>query len=164
MKLLSKQFLLIAVLLIATIFIGCEKKTEAPNGDQNTSMESESTPIEETPEEIDEPEAEEPTVQIPDLKGQWTGKFDSRNTVLNITEQTDSSFKGRITISYREVINQEVEGTISPTTNRITMRDLLHSRYKGRYTGKLSEDGQKYSGIFTMDVDKTQLSFNLTKK
>jgi len=164
MNSLIKQFLILTIAIFLLAFIGCEKKTETPEGTQETTVESESAPVEETPEEITEPEVEEPVVQIPDLKGQWIGKFDARSTVLNITEQTDSTFKGRITISYREVINQDVAGTISPSTMRITMRDLLHSRYKGRYSGKLSEDGKNYSGTFTMDVDKTQLSFNLNKK
>ena len=160
MNSLLKQFLILTIAVFLLAFIGCEKKTETPEGTQETIVESESAPVEETT----EPEVEEPVVQIPDLKGQWTGKFDARNTVLNITEQTDSTFKGRITISYREVINQDVAGTISPSTMRITMRDLLHSRFKGRYSGKLSEDGKNYSGTFTMDLDKSQFSFNLNKK
>lgn len=160
MNSLIKQFLILTIAVFLLAFIGCEKKTETPEGTQETTVESESAPVE----EATEPEVEEPVVQIPDLKGQWTGKFDARNTVLNITEQTDSTFKGRITISYREVINQDVAGTISPSTMRITMRDLLHSRFKGRYSGKLSEDGKNYSGTFTMDLDKSQFSFNLNKK
>lgn len=159
----NKQLLLIAVVFSLLVFLGCEKKTETPEGTQETTIESEPAPIE-TPEDTTEAVVEEEMVQIPDLKGQWTGKFDARNTVLNITEQTDSTFKGRITISYREVINQEVEGTISPSTMRMTMRDLLHSRFRGRYAGTLSEDGTSYSGTFTMDLDKSQFAFSLKKK
>lgn len=161
MNSLFKILIILALSITLLAIVGCEKKSDAPEVKEETTQE-EPAKIEETPEEVTEPEV--PVVQIPELMGQWTGKFDARNTVLNITEQTDSSFKGKITISYREVINQEVEGTISPSTMRMNMRDLLHSRYKGRYSGKLSEDGKTYSGTFTMDVDKTQFSFNLNKK
>lgn len=156
-----KVLIIFTFILALFAFIGCEKKTDTPKVKEETTQE-EPAKIEETPEEVTEPEV--PVVQIPDLMGQWTGKFDARNTVLNITEQTDSTFKGKITISYREVINQEVEGTISPSTMRMTMKDLLHSRFRGRYSGTLSKDGKNYSGTFTMDLDKSQFSFNLNKK
>lgn len=161
MNSLFKILMILAFSITMLAIIGCEKKTDTPEVKEESSQEEQSQ-IEETPEEITEPEV--PVVQIPDLMGQWTGKFDARNTVLNITEQTDSTFKGRITISYREVINQDVEGTISPSTMRMTMKDLLHSRFRGNYSGKLSEDGKNFSGTFTMDVDKSQFSFNLSKK
>ena len=161
MNSLFKILMILALSITLLAIIGCEKKTDTPEVKEETTQE-EPAQIEETPEEVTEPVV--PVVQIPDLMGQWTGKFDARNTVLNITEQTDSTFKGRITISYREVSNQEVEGTISPSTMRMTMKDLLHSRFRGRYSGKLSEDGKNYSGTFTMDLDKSQFSFNLTKK
>lgn len=161
MNSLFKILMILALSITLLAIIGCEKKTDTSEVKEETTQE-EPAQIEETPEEVTEPVV--PVVQIPDLMGQWTGKFDARNTVLNITEQTDSTFKGRITISYREVSNQEVEGTISPSTMRMTMKDLLHSRFRGRYSGKLSEDGKNYSGTFTMDLDKSQFSFNLTKK
>lgn len=161
MNSLSKILMILALSITLLAIIACEKKTDTPEVKEE-SIQEEPAQIEETPEEVTEPEV--PVVQIPDLMGQWTGKFDARNTILNITEQTDSTFKGRITISYREVINQDVEGTISPSTMRMTMKDMLHSRFRGRYSGKLSEDGKNYSGTFTMDVDKSQFSFNLTKK
>ncbi len=161
---LTKFLAIILISLGIIVFFGCEKKTETPEIKEDTMQETEQQSEQEVVEETTEPEPEEPVVQIPDLLGQWTGKFDARNTVLNITEQTDSTFKGKITISYREVINQEVEGTISPSTMRMTMKDMLHSRFRGRYAGKLSDDGKTFSGTFTMDLDKSQFSFNLTKK
>lgn len=106
----------------------------------------------------------EPEVVIPDLKGKWTGTFDQRATTLRITEQDGNSFKGAITINYREVINQQVSGTLNEETMEITMKDLLHSRYAGTYKGKLSEDMKKFSGTFTQNVDKTKFSFNLKKQ
>jgi hypothetical protein len=84
--------------------------------------------------------------------------------VLNITEQTDSSFSGKISISYRQQINQEVKGSFSPTTMIISMADQLHSRYRGKYNGKLSDDADNFSGTFTMDLDGKKYSFNLNKK
>lgn len=155
-----KYSLFFAVVFTLTIFLGCEKKTDQPEVKQETNLEPEQLPEEETT----ETEVEESAIFIPDLKGTWTGKFDNRTTVLNINEQTDSTFSGKITISYRETINQEVSGTISPTTMKINMKDLLHSRYRGTYSGNLSEDGKTYSGSFTQDVDKSKFQFSLSKK
>lgn len=158
MKSWLNQLLIIAILSFTIAFIGCEKKTETPQEKPETTVESEPPVIEPEPVEEIIPE-----VVIPELKGKWSGKFDSRSTVLNITNQTDSSFAGKITISYREVINQDVEGTISPSTMKMKMKDLLHSRYRGKYSGTLSEDGNTYSGTFTMDHDGTKFSFSLKR-
>ena len=133
-----------AVLIILTtiIYSGCENK----------------------PEKSDQPLDKIKTKVItPDIKGKWTGTFDGRFTVLNITTQTDSSFSGKISINYRQPINQEVKGFFSPTTMKMRMTDQLHSRYQGKYNGKLSVDADNYSGSFTMDVDGSKFSFNLNK-
>lgn len=98
------------------------------------------------------------------MVGAWTGKLDSRATTLVITKQDGNSFEGKITINYRTPINQEVKGTINAETKTITMQDQLHSRYKGKYSGKLSDDGKAYVGTFTKNVDKTSFKFKLTKK
>jgi len=124
------------VLLILTVaaYFGCEKKTG------------------------------ETEINIPDLKGTWSGTFDGRSAVLNITDQTDSSFSGKISISYREPINQEVKGSFSPATMKITMTDQLQSRFQGIYNGSLSKVADNFSGSFTLNNDGSKYSFNLNKK
>lgn len=155
--LFNKLFTVLTILAVVA-FIGCEKKTEQQQGEvKNESV------MPDTTSSLSEPIIEE-KVTVPDIKGTWTGVFDKRSTVLTITEQTDSSFSGKITINYREVINQEVKGNISPASMKISMKDQLHSRYQGKYKGKLSEDGKTFSGTFTMDLDGKQFSFNLNKK
>lgn len=152
-------FLALAVLFAA----GCgeKKNEEAQTGDEpNTNVSD--TSMSET--SSDPSSIEEPAVVIPDLKGTWTGKFDSRATTLKITEQDSTSFKGSITINYREVINQQVSGVIDAEKNTFTMKDLLHSRYAGNYNGKLAEDLKSLSGSFTSKVDKNTFTFNLTRK
>lgn len=160
--LFNKLFTVLTILAVVA-FIGCEKKTEQQQGEvKNESV------MPDTTSSLSEPEIGEPIIEekvtVPDIKGTWTGVFDKRSTVLTITEQTDSSFSGKITINYREVINQEVKGNISPASMKISMKDQLHSRYQGKYKGKLSEDGKTFSGTFTMDLDGKQFSFNLNKK
>ena len=158
-----KQLFISLTLLAVISFFGCEKKTDEIQDEIKTENLSPDTSSIDPPDMV-EPVVEEIVTVIPDLKGKWTGTFDKRSTVLNITEQTDSSFSGKISISYREAINQEVRGTISPTTSKMLMKDQLHSRYRGKYSGKLSEDGKNFSGTFTMDLDGSKLSFNLYKK
>lgn len=162
MKSYLKQLLIFAIAFSVFAFLGCEKKTDSAESSQETNVESEPAPVEETPVEVAEPE--EPVVQIPDLKGQWTGTFDRRNTVMEITEQTDSSFSGKLSIKYRETINQEVKGTFSPTTKQVSMTDQIHSKYMGKYSGKLSDDGKNISGSFTSNREGITSTFNLNKK
>lgn len=140
---------------------GCEKKTEKIEQPKEEVKTEEVMP--DTSSGIKEP-VTEVKITIPDIKGTWTGTFDKRATTLTITEQTDSSFSGKISISYREVINQEVKGTFSPTTLKMNMTDQLHSRYQGSYSGKLSKELNNYSGTFTMKLDGSKFSFNLNKK
>ena len=153
------KMLTTAMIIMAVIaFIGCEKKTEQ----QQTEIKTEGV----SPDTISsgsEPIVEE-IITVPDLKGIWVGTFDKRTTTFNITEQTDSSFSGKITINYRQVINQEVKGTFSPITLKMTMTDQLHSRYEGTYDGKLTNKLNNFSGTFTMKLDGAKFSFNLNKK
>jgi hypothetical protein len=44
------------------------------------------------------------------------------------------------------------------------MVDQIHSKYMGKYNGKLSDDAKNLSGTFTMNRDGTKSSFNLNKK
>ncbi|MDZ7626491.1 MAG: hypothetical protein U5J96_18845 [Ignavibacteriaceae bacterium] len=134
-------FTLLLILTVAAYF-GCEKKTEE-NGNKNN-----------------------PTIETktPDITGKWTGVFDGKTAVLDITDQTDSSFSGKINISYRQAINQEVKGTFSPTTLKMSMKDQLQSRFQGEYSGSLSKEADNFSGTFTLNNDGSKYSFNLNKK
>jgi PBP1b-binding outer membrane lipoprotein LpoB len=95
--------------------------------------------------------------------GTWSGKFDGRKTVLVITKQDGNNVEGKITINYRDVINQELKGSLDTETNTLIMEDQLHSRFAGKYNGKLSEDNSVYSGQFTMKLNGTKFNFNLKK-
>jgi len=160
---LFKKLFTVVTILIVAAFIGCDKKTEQ----KQDEVKNETTMVD-TSSSVNEPKDGEPTAEetvvIPDLKGTWTGTFDKRSTTFTVTEQTDSSFSGKITIKYREVINQDVKGSFSPSTGRMTMTDQLHSRYQGKYDGKLSKDFTNFAGTFIMKLDGSKFSFNLNKK
>lgn len=143
--------------------IGCEKKTETnPEEKVETTIEK---PVVETPvEKVDSVKPEVPKIVIPDMIGTWSGTFDSRACTLKITKQDSTTFSGSITINYREVVNQTVSGTVNVEKNTVSMKDLIHSRYQGTYSGKLSSDMKNLAGTFTITVDKKNLSFNLNKK
>ena len=161
---LINKFLTVIMLSASLIYLGCEKKAEdSRQTQQKVTSETISPDTASSVATASEP-GNENKIQIPDIKGTWTGTFDKRATTLTITEQTDSSFSGKISISYREVINQEVKGNFSPTTLKMTMTDQLHSRYQGSYAGKLSKELNNFSGTFTMKVDGSKFSFNLNKK
>ncbi len=156
----------VLVMITSIVYFGCEKKTdqsEEPKDNSDTEVITSDTTSDDLNTEGKEP-IEETKITIPDIRSTWTGTFDQRSTVLNITEQTDSSFSGKISINYRQTINQDVKGSFSPSTMNMKMKDQLHSRFRGKYNGKLSKDADNYSGTFTMDLDGTKFSFNLNKK
>lgn len=163
---LSKMAFAVLVIIAAVVYFGCEKKTDKsgePTDNANTEVIKTDTTSGNVAIEITEP-VEETKVTIPDIKGTWTGTFDKRSATLKITAQTDSSFSGKISIKYRETINQDVKGTFRPATQKVSMEDQIHSKYMGKYDGKLSNDGKNLSGTFTMNRDGTKASFNLNKK
>ncbi len=157
----SLVFFLFFLLLTLMLFSSCEKKVEEVKEKAQKEVSKKAEEIKNKTKNLEEAQVVSAT---PELKGTWEGKFDKRSTKLVITEQTGNTFKGNITINYRNVIKQKVEGTINPKTKKITMKDLLHSRYKGKYEGQLSEDGKTFNGVFTMDVGHKKFNFSLTKK
>jgi hypothetical protein len=162
-KLIDRLFgiLIFSLMLLVT---GCqEQKKETPQTETGRQLQKDSAVSKEQA-KPDSGLAKEQAKPIPDITGTWTGKFDNHSTVLKITEQDSLNFKGFITINYREVINQQVSGKFDPEKKTLTMKDLLHSRYQGTYSAKLSDDLQSFTGTFTMTVDKSKLNFNLKKK
>lgn len=158
-------FLFFFALLAVLTFTSCEKKkTEEGAVQKETVKEKVEEPVPVDTLKKDTMTVKEPEVVIPDLKGKWSGTLDQRATTLRITEQDGNSIKGAITINYREVINQQVSGTVNVKSMEVSLRDLLHSRYAGTYKGKLSEDLKKFSGTFTQNVEKTRFSFSLKKQ
>jgi len=157
--------LLIALLLLTVIVLGgCNEKkskTEETKDAIKVEVEKDKTA---SPKDITIIEKPIVVPTIPDITGTWAGTFDGRSAKLIITEQSDSSFSGKITINYRQQIKQVVKGSFSPTTLNMFMADQTHSRYRGKYNGTLSNDASGYSGSFIMDVDGSKLSFNFKKK
>jgi hypothetical protein len=158
------QLLFAITLLAIVVFIGCEKKTD----EMQDEVKSEDALVDTTSSigqpDMDEPDDEEELIVIPDVTGIWTGTFDGKLTKLKITEQTDSSFSGSITINYKQPLNQTVKGNFYPSTLKISMIDQLHSKFMGKYNGKMSDDYKTFAGKFTKNRDGSQYSFNLEKK
>ena len=144
------------ILIICILFItGCQKKEEKPI--------QQSPVVSDTTKKMEQvvPTAVDTTL---DIKGKYSGTFDNRTSIMNIKEQTGNKFKGSITINYRDVINQQIVGEFDQKTLKFSMTDQLHSRFQGKYNGKISEDRSKMSGTFTMNLDGSKFSFNFTKK
>lgn len=162
-KMLYKSFLILMIVVVVIAYMGCEKtnkRAEQPLNDKVTADTNTTRGYREEPKDT----IVTAKIKIPDLKGTYSGIFDGRSSVLTITEQTDSSFSGKITINYRQVVNQEIKGTLKPTTKEITMTDQLNSNFQGKYKGELSADNNNFTGTFTMDRDGSKYSFNLKKK
>lgn len=167
----SKFAFLVIIFLTLFLIWGCDSAKEkvkeaADTADQlvdNTLdkageiTESATKKLEDTAKDL------ENTIEDNFLIGTWSGKFDQRKTTLKVTEQNGNDFEGKITINYRDVINQEVKGTLNPENMTITMKDQLHSRFSGKYYGKLNNEKTTYSGQFTMKLDGKKFDFNLKK-
>jgi Na+/phosphate symporter len=163
----AKQFTMFIIAisyLSVLIFTGCTKTDER---DADTQLQPDTTRQVKTVPQIDSAVVTaKDTIKdtLMDITGRWAGTFDKRATTLQITSQDSLNFSGNITINYREVINQQVKGSFNPEAKTFNMKDQLHSRYQGRYNGKLSGDGKKMSGTFTMDLDGKQYPFSFSEK
>lgn len=165
-NILAKQIFIILLILTSAIYLGCEHRTDEK--EMITNKDSVATQIstanQATSNGANSDPAVEPEFKMPDLTGQWSGTLDNRATTLEITEQSDSSFSGKISISYRNPVHQQVQGLLNPANLNVTMADQLQSRYMGTYDGKLSKDFKNFTGTFNMKNDNTKYSFNLNKK
>lgn len=183
-KMKSRVNISLLILLFASfLFTGCDKAKETVEEAADNVAEKTGEMISETAEKVGEvaeetvekvgesaeeavnklAEGVEEIVEAKELIGTWKGKFDGRKTVLVITSQDENDFSGKITINYRDVINQEVKGSFDSETNKMTMIDQLHSRFAGKYDGKLSDNKNNYSGVFTIKADGKKFNFNLKK-
>lgn len=163
---------LLILLFASFLFTACDKAKETVEEAADKVAEKTGEVISETAEKVGEvaeetvnklAEGVEEIVESKELVGTWKGKFDGRKTVLVITSQDGNDFEGKITINYREAINQEVKGSYDSETNKMSMKDQLHSRYAGKYEGTLSDDKSTFSGMFTVKADGTKFKFNLSK-
>jgi len=96
--------------------------------------------------------------------GTWSGKFDIRTATMIITKQEGNDFEGKVTINLRTVINQDVKGSFDPETNKVIIKDQLRSKFKGVYSGTLSEDGTTIAGNFKTNLDNKNYNFSFSKK
>jgi hypothetical protein len=172
----SLLLLLTIIISIVLLFDGCDKAKEAVEDASKTvqeTTEKAADKVAETTDSVVSKAAEnvedaakkvEEVVSEKPLIGVWIGKLDSRLTTLTITAEDGDQITGKITINYRQQINQDVKGKFNSETKTLTLQDQIHTRYMGKYSGKISEDGKIYSGTYTTLVDKNSASFNLTKK
>ncbi|MDZ7626411.1 MAG: hypothetical protein U5J96_18445 [Ignavibacteriaceae bacterium] len=92
---LITRFLPVILLSVSLFFVGCEKKAEESKQTED-GIKSENVSPDTSASVLSESEPVENKIQIPDIKGTWSGKFDARATTLTITEQTDRSFSERL--------------------------------------------------------------------
>ena len=135
---MSKKMFFIVILASLIAVWGCDSTQEKVKEATDKAGEVANEAVDKTSELADEvaKKAGDAAKKVGDiidddfLVGTWSGKFDGRKTVLKITNQDGENFNGKITINYRDVINQEVKGTFNSENNTITMQDQLHSRFR----------------------------------
>lgn len=159
-EVIYKWMFIVIIVFAAITYVGCEQKNDMAQHPENNKVTANNNN-----KQIEQSNASVETKTLfPDLKGTWSGTFDGRSSVLNILEQSDSSFSGKITTNYRQVMNQDIKGTLTLSKMEITMTDQLQNRSQGKYNAVLSSDMQMISGTFTIDRDGSKYTFNLKKK
>ena len=157
---LSKYLsVLILISSLVVLSAGCQKNAEKPEGE--TTQKDTTNMVQPSP---DTTAAADTTKKYPDLTGTWTGKFQSHNATLKISDQKDENFKASLSVAYRDPMNKTISGTINPETNKVSMSDDVKSRREATYTATLSEDGKKLSGTAHFKVDGNNENFTFTKK
>lgn len=146
---------LILTVLTFSFFAGCGKQ-EAPKQEEQAA-ETVKPPVDTTSQPVEEK-------KIPDLKGIYSGTIGGKSMTLKITEQTDSSFEGSVSMSFKDPINQKVKGKINLTTGEITMSDLLKQIYQGSYVGKTNSDFTSIAGTWSIKMGNQKFNFNIKKK
>ncbi len=165
-EIFSLKLILVFMFAALLFYTSCQQnKEEAKSPEEKTTQTETNKP--EPPVDTQKVKSEpvkKTENKIPDITGTWTGKFDNNVTVLNITSQDSTSFKGKLTIHYRYAVNQEVKGSFNPDKLTLNMSDQIQERYMGKYSAKLSSDMKKIDGTFTRNIDKKKIKFTLTKK
>ena len=173
MKFKNKTFgvlaFLLPILFSVTFFTSCDSAKETAENVMDKTEEV----VEETAENVKDmanETAENVTEELNKIVednlfiGTWSGKFDIRTATMVITKQDGYDFEGKVTINLRTVINQEVKGTFDPETKKVTIKDQLRSKFKGVYSGTLSEDENTISGSFKTNLDNKNYNFSFSKK
>jgi hypothetical protein len=161
-EIFKSNMLFVLFFFSMAFFIGCQQKDDV-EGDDPVSEDT--TLYDAAGDTLEAPaDTSVQTDTLPNLVGVWTGTLAGRSTTLRITDQSGNEFSGSISIAYREAVNQDVKGKLDFENLSFTMSDQLHSRYRGKYSGKISQDFKTLSGTFTQDIDKETGNFNLTMK
>lgn len=175
MKSLILKSYIILVIFASLVLSSCGKNaqdnqnqpvdtTKVTKAVDSTAIDTSSVKATDTTAKPEDKKPVEKPVAKADLKGTWSGTFDSRTAVLKITSVNGNSFSGSMTIHYREVINQQVSGTFNSAKSSVSMKDLAHSKQMGTYYAKLNSNLNSMSGTFTTNLDKQKVSFSLKKK
>jgi hypothetical protein len=149
--------LIFAVLISLIMLTGCEKKEEKNPEVQKTNASTVDTSAKAK-------EMKKDTVVIPDLTGNWTGIFDKRSATMSVIKQTGRDFSALMNINYRQPLTKTVNGTIDPDNKTVKMEDLNESRFPGKYTAQLSDDGKQIKGNFILRTNGESYGFNFKMK
>lgn len=155
----TEEFIGLIFIIFISFFIitGCGKKEES--GEAQKPETSKSSAVDTNNQMSAVPEA-----TIPDITGNWSGIFDQRSATMSVIKQTGRDFSATMTINYRQPLTKTVNGTINPENRTVKMEDLIESRYSGRYSGQLSENGKQIKGSFVLNSNSKSYGFNFKMK
>ncbi len=151
----------IILLVIVVLSGGCQKKAEQPSGEVKKDTTHVVTPAQP---KVDTTAKVDTTKKYPDLTGTWTGSFQAHSATLKISDQSGENFKAKLSVAYREPMLKTISGIIKPESNKLTMKDVIKTRYEASYIADLSRDGKQLSGTAHFKIDGKDVNFTFKRK
>jgi hypothetical protein len=153
-------FSILTILLFAIVILtGCERRDR----DVQDQQQPIDTPTQTTPGTVDTA-AQQQQQQVPDLTGEWTGNFGDRTMTLNIKSQDGSTFEGETVVRWDSPKREKITGEINFDTREMKITETAGGRNNGNYTGTVSADMARFTGVWRDNGNRVTNNVTLTKK
>lgn len=98
--------------------------------------------------------------------GKWTGTFDNRNAVLNITKaEKNGGVEADIEVKYSNLLSEKLTGTIDLDEKTIHFDDLFaNGNLDGKYDGTFNDEMTEFKGVYENYKTKKQVNFVFVQK
>jgi hypothetical protein len=149
---------IITFLLFTVIFAGCEQRDR----DVQTQPDPVDTPTQTTPGTVDT--AVQQQQQVPDLTGEWTGDFADRRMTLTIKSQDGNTFEGETVVRWDSPKREKIRGEVNFDTREMKIIETAGGRNNGNYTGTVSADMTRFTGVWRDNANRVTNNITLTKK
>jgi hypothetical protein len=151
---------LLLILIAALLFIGCERRDTDTRDDQIQPTPLD-TPGQQTPGTTDIDTQQQ---QAPDLTGEWTGDFGDRRMTLTVKSQDGNTFEGETVVRWDSPKREKITGEVNFDTREMKITETAGTRNHGNFTGTVSADMTRFTGVWRDNGNRQTYNVSLTKK